>query len=90
MSRVMRPGLCFDLVIINGYRTTGTFSVSQILNFTSKTNDPLMNSTLSYGTITLNGTYLFCCSYIVYFLSRNKKVSDEKNSIIFCEYSFLM
>lgn len=59
-------------------RTSRTFSVSQIKISTSEPSDPLTNDTLSYGTILIKGTYLFCCFYSVFF-SGNKRALNGEN-----------
>lgn len=49
-----------DLVIVNDCRLMRTFSVFPIKIASSESIEQLLNITLIYGTICINGTYFFC------------------------------
>lgn len=50
-----------------------TFSLVKIS--ISELNKPLMNSNLSYDTISINSAYLFCCLHSDHFISGNQSTS---------------
>lgn len=66
-----------DLVIINESWPVEILSTLQLKSYSSESSQPLMNTTLSYGTLFINGSYLFCCSwwwlYSVFFPLRKYK-----------------
>lgn len=64
----------FDLVI-NDRRPAGTFAVFQIKILTSESSEELTNSSISNGTISINGIIL-CC----FFPSKNNRTLDDENA----------
>lgn len=64
--------LPFDLVSVNDCRLMGTFSVFPIKIATSEPIEQLMNITLIYGTICINGTYLFAVCTVVFSFAKIK------------------
>lgn len=79
----------FDLVIIDDFKPTGTFSVFPIKITTPELREILINSTPSYATILINGTYIFCNLFVCFLLSRSKRVSNNGNTTHFSSYSCL-
>lgn len=62
MFQVVWPGLfliIFELVIINDCKSVGSVTVFQIEISTSEPSTKLTNSTLSYGSISINGSSIF-------------------------------
>lgn len=80
----------YDLVIVNDCRPPGTFWVLQINTSISDLSYPLTDSSLSYSTISINGTYLFILLFMQYiFLSRKYWVSNNEKASYFPPYSLL-
>lgn len=64
---------------LNNWRPAEVFLILRIKLYTSELSDLVKNSTPSYGTVPINGSYLFCCLYsVLSFIqqSNNKNVSD--------------
>lgn len=84
MSHVRCPGLFLIRIFIWSSSTNvGLLEPFQIQISTSEASKPLTNNTLNYGTISVNGTYIFCCSYSILLLSENKIASNDKNESYF-------
>lgn len=72
------------LIFINNGRPAGRFSIFKIKVFTSELREPFTNNTLSYGTLYINGTYIFSCFYSIFsFSGIKKKTSNGKKWISF-------
>lgn len=82
-SDVVLPGLCFIPILIC-LLPAATFLVFQI---TCEPSKHLMNTTLSGGTISIIGTYRFCCLYSVFHLW-NKMPQVIKIHLIFLHFHF--
>lgn len=75
----------FNLDIINDCRPARMFSVFKIKISTSELGESLTNSILN-TFISINGTYIFLCVQSVFFLSRNKEASNDKNASHFLPF----
>lgn len=64
---------CLHLLIINDCSPGGMSSVFQIKIFTLGPRELFMNRILSYGTISVNGTYLFFFLYPIFYFPERKE-----------------
>lgn len=66
----------YALVFIGNYSPSSTFLVFQIKISSCKSGETLPNSSLNYGTISINGTYL--CAICSSFFMESKTSNDER------------
>lgn len=74
----------FNLVFITDCKPTGRFSIFQIKIPTFESNELLTKNTISYGTISINGTHHFCClNSVCFFFFENNRASNNETTYNF-------
>lgn len=78
----------FDLPIVRDFRHVRTFFFFQIKIFVSESSDPHKNSAFSYGTTSINGTYLFNCVVHLFFFQKENEHQVTKMRLLFLFFFF--